>query len=441
MRVSRPRRYINAYFKELIDGIFQHAGDVIKFAGDAMQVVWRNRRNTFESLPQLVLRASVCCLDLLKRLNNFSPVDGVTLRLHMGIGCGDISEFYVGGHGNKWEYFVAGEPIQQMSDATEAATHGQLVLSSKAWEVINTEEITSMKRLVGNVLESTQFLLTDVQDMREVPSVKHTWSGEAEAGGGGGLFRSLGITRQHTQQVPSDINGSETSLKLSSTLSSKPGRHETNNDVTAASPSRMKRSFLGAVALGAVWATRPAAALTIAEDDEKDETSRRLDITSLLAQVRRWPRLVDETAWWLSMCCQLPGWPPALLWMMFYLVGLISSAETCLHGLKWRTDFSLRVRNKLPLPPSARLPPLRIRQSRPTRPSSHFPGPPPPLPPVHSPGDALSGARPHLALLRTGDHRGARAGRPDGFVGLRAPQARLGVHEDQRPWPEAVRGV
>ena len=296
LRVSRPHRYINAYFKELIDGIFQHAGDVIKFAGDAMQVVWRNRRNTFESLPQLVLRASVCCLDLLKRLNNFSPVDGVTLRLHMGIGCGDISEFYVGGHGNKWEYFVAGEPIQQMSDATEEATHGQLVLSSKAWEVINTEEIISTKRLVGGVLESTQYLLTDVLDLRDVPSVKHTWSGEAEAGGGGGLFRSLGITRQHTQQVPSDTNGSETSLKLSRTLSSKPARHETGNDVMAASPSRMARSLLGAVALGAVWATRPAAALTIAEDDEKDETSRRLDITSLLAQVRRSPRLVDETA-------------------------------------------------------------------------------------------------------------------------------------------------
>ena len=33
-----PRRYINAYFKELIDGIFLHGGDVIKFAGDALQV-------------------------------------------------------------------------------------------------------------------------------------------------------------------------------------------------------------------------------------------------------------------------------------------------------------------------------------------------------------------------------------------------------------------
>ena len=416
---------------------------MIKFAGDAMQVVWRNRRNTFESLPQLVLRASVCCLDLLKRLNNFSPVDGVTLRLHMGIGCGDISEFYVGGHGNKWEYFVAGEPIQQMSDATEEATHGQLVLSSKAWEVINTEEIISTKRLVGGVLESTQYLLTDVLDLRDVPSVKHTWSGEAEAVGGGGLFRSLGITRQHTQQVPSDTNGSETSLKLSRTLSSKPVRHVTGNDVMAASPSRMARSLLGAVALGAVWATRPAAAFTIAEDDEKDETSRRLDITSLLAQVRRSPRLVDETAV-VALLVRPTPWraarPP--------LDDVLPSRTDLQCGympswFKWRTDFCLRVRAKLPGRPRAGC--LRYASAHHARlvPSSHFPvpSPPPPSLPVHSPGDALSRARPHPALLRTGDHRGARTGRPDGLVGLRAPQARLGVHEDQRPWPEAVRGV
>ena len=28
----------------------------------------------------------------------------------------------MGGHARKWEYFVAGEPIEQMSDATEEAT-------------------------------------------------------------------------------------------------------------------------------------------------------------------------------------------------------------------------------------------------------------------------------------------------------------------------------
>ena len=35
--------YVNAYFAKLIDGINKFAGDVIKFAGDALQVVWRNR--------------------------------------------------------------------------------------------------------------------------------------------------------------------------------------------------------------------------------------------------------------------------------------------------------------------------------------------------------------------------------------------------------------
>lgn len=116
-------RYINKYFDLLITGISAHGGDVIKFAGDALQVVWRNRTGTFgsehsatdtESIGKLVARASLCCLDLLSNLNEYSPVEGVVLRLHMGVGAGELSEFYVGGHNDKWEYFVAGEPIEQV---------------------------------------------------------------------------------------------------------------------------------------------------------------------------------------------------------------------------------------------------------------------------------------------------------------------------------------
>ena len=72
-----------------------------------------------DDLPTLVLRASRCCLELLHDLNNFSPVEGVSLTLHMGVGVGMMSEFYVGGCAGKWEYFVAGEPIEQMSEAAE----------------------------------------------------------------------------------------------------------------------------------------------------------------------------------------------------------------------------------------------------------------------------------------------------------------------------------
>ena len=34
----------------------------------------------------------------------------------MGVGVGTMSEFYVGGCAGKWEYFVAGEPAEQMSN-------------------------------------------------------------------------------------------------------------------------------------------------------------------------------------------------------------------------------------------------------------------------------------------------------------------------------------
>ena len=34
----------------------------------------------------------------------------------MGVGVGTMSEFYVGGCAGKWEYFVAGEPVEQMSN-------------------------------------------------------------------------------------------------------------------------------------------------------------------------------------------------------------------------------------------------------------------------------------------------------------------------------------
>lgn len=114
-------KYINAYFERLIERLSAHGGDVIKFAGDALQCIWRHppsldaRQPGQEEggLPSLVLQASACCIDLLASLNNYSPVPGVILQLHIGVGAGTISSFCVGGYKGKWEYFISGEPIEQ----------------------------------------------------------------------------------------------------------------------------------------------------------------------------------------------------------------------------------------------------------------------------------------------------------------------------------------
>ena len=133
----------------MIKEVSNYNGDVIKFAGDALQVIWRNRPNEpQESLAELVIRASRCCLAMLAKHSNFKPrttdgavLEGIVLKLHMGVGAGRISSFIVGGHGpsldeKKWEYFIAGEPIQQMSDAAEIATSGELVLSPVAADLM-----------------------------------------------------------------------------------------------------------------------------------------------------------------------------------------------------------------------------------------------------------------------------------------------------------------
>ena len=150
--------YINSFFEQLIDVVLASGGDIIKFAGDAMQVIWRvpetitsERAGTrveppnqflygleIAGLPELVLQAARCCLAMLTKFHGFTPTKGVSLALHMGIGAGFINGFIVGSVQNKWEFFIAGEPIEQMSEAGEIATSGELALSTRATQALMT---------------------------------------------------------------------------------------------------------------------------------------------------------------------------------------------------------------------------------------------------------------------------------------------------------------
>jgi class 3 adenylate cyclase len=82
-----------------------------------------------EDLSELIVRAAACNLTLLTRLNNFRPVPDVCLSLHCGIGAGQIVGLFVGGVRDLWEFYVAGEPIEQMSIAGEEAKAGEVMLS------------------------------------------------------------------------------------------------------------------------------------------------------------------------------------------------------------------------------------------------------------------------------------------------------------------------
>jgi class 3 adenylate cyclase len=143
---------LNKFFTPLIDIIEAYRGDVIKFSGDALSILFEatddyelhpcpcgspeSERKTPQQLA--CLRASACCLEIHKRLHNFDTgVRGVVLTLHIGVGAGSIAVLQVGGEHGRYEYVIAGTPMEQIAIAEPLASSGEAVLSPQTWNEVS----------------------------------------------------------------------------------------------------------------------------------------------------------------------------------------------------------------------------------------------------------------------------------------------------------------
>jgi hypothetical protein len=85
---------------------------------------------------ELVYKASHCCLTLLTKWGNYDinipDCATKTLRIHLGIGAGLISDIIVGGSPGRWEHLIAGDGINQLSTVLDLAKAGELALSHQA---------------------------------------------------------------------------------------------------------------------------------------------------------------------------------------------------------------------------------------------------------------------------------------------------------------------
>jgi len=138
---------LNTFFTPLIDMLTAYRGDVIKFSGDALTILFQavDDNQTFvhacgspscshNPLELACLRASACCIELHKRLHNFDTGEGgVRLTLHIGVGAGDVTILQVGGDQNRYEYVIAGQPLEQIAIAEPLAASGETVLSPQCW--------------------------------------------------------------------------------------------------------------------------------------------------------------------------------------------------------------------------------------------------------------------------------------------------------------------
>ena len=126
-------RIINAYFEKMLTVIIRHRGDVLKFAGDAMLVLFPCEQ---DSLRAASLRAAQCALSLQRECGAHRATDKVSLSLHIGVGLGNLALFLVGGAYGRWECVVEGEVIGQVGGAEGCAEPGEVVLSAQAWRMV-----------------------------------------------------------------------------------------------------------------------------------------------------------------------------------------------------------------------------------------------------------------------------------------------------------------
>lgn len=122
---------VNAYLSRLLDVVRAHGGDVIKFAGDAVLVVWYGEESDLELN---LLLAAQCVLEMQDTAGQH-PVDGTSLsfRIHCGLSCGLLeSEIFAAPnheHMQRLYHSVGGDSLVEISELVEIAQGGEVCIS------------------------------------------------------------------------------------------------------------------------------------------------------------------------------------------------------------------------------------------------------------------------------------------------------------------------
>jgi predicted ATPase/class 3 adenylate cyclase len=173
-------RLLNGYFGRMIALIEAEGGEVVKFSGDAVTVVFPAVE---EDLGIAMRRARQAAEAMQAAMGEFTTMDTsagpVALGMKIGIGAGEILAAQVGGVRDRWEYVIAGDPLRQVAQAEHQANRGEIVLSPEAEAIIVPHDVEP-RPLPQPDWDGVQDPAAVEAVLRAyVPGVVSTWLGEA----------------------------------------------------------------------------------------------------------------------------------------------------------------------------------------------------------------------------------------------------------------------
>lgn len=169
---------INQYFTRMIHIVQEYHGQVVKFSGDAITVIFPLETAPAAptvSMQTAVRRAGECALEMQAKMINFADMTTsqgqASLSMKVGLGVGELLECSIGGALGRWEYVIAGNPLIQVGAAEHHAQPGQIVVSSRAWGVAH-------HFFSGTPIADQDFIILDraFETLSKVPAVSLDWN-------------------------------------------------------------------------------------------------------------------------------------------------------------------------------------------------------------------------------------------------------------------------
>ena len=127
-------RSLNDYLGQLVELVISSGGDVLKFAGDAVLALWPATDEA--ELSDAVARACAAALAIQERLDDYAADDEVRFSLKLAVGAGTVATATLGGVLDRWEFLVAGPPLEQVGAANAKASPGDTIVSPEAWALV-----------------------------------------------------------------------------------------------------------------------------------------------------------------------------------------------------------------------------------------------------------------------------------------------------------------
>ena len=195
------KNIVNNYFSFLLDVIEEFKGDVIKFAGDALQVVWpiEDKEGSENSYDLVISNALECAVQINTRLcfirvfsDNFSVRENTEdvietdrefsdsyyeLSIHSGMAVGTVVPVDLF-RNQRREYFITGDAVIDSFKAVNLAVSGTLVMTSSCFSYIRHTQSDLASSIPTESIDSC-FVRLALVPCRHIPSLNTKFNRES----------------------------------------------------------------------------------------------------------------------------------------------------------------------------------------------------------------------------------------------------------------------